>query len=117
MSVLTADIEADIEADLEAGWYDPFDHITGADRAYMNRPLPQPCVWCGGRHRHNPLCAALCDEWQVRMPFGKHKGQRVADVPKDYLRFLITKKVHLEPDVKREVYRVLNIPLFEESQP
>ena len=30
----------------------------------------------------------MSDLATIRMPFGKHKGERVVDVPKEYLRWL-----------------------------
>jgi uncharacterized protein (DUF3820 family) len=59
------------------------------DFAYLTAPrdYPGPCVWCGGRLHHNRLCDELRHSWQAEMPFGKHKGRKLADVPRDYLQW------------------------------
>jgi uncharacterized protein (DUF3820 family) len=99
----------------EADEFDWFEQITEADREYMQRRLPQACGFCGGRHRHNPDCVALTEGFVIVMPWGKHKGHRVADVPADYLRWLWKRGAADMPgELRQEIARVLKVPLFEE---
>jgi uncharacterized protein (DUF3820 family) len=69
----------------------------------MTRPrvYPQPCPWCGGRLRHNPLCDELRSSWEPTVPFGMHKGKRLSDVPHDYLEWL--KTVVSDPELKAAI--------------
>jgi hypothetical protein len=86
---------------------DFFDLMTDDDRASYLAPhrRPEPCPWCTGRLRHNPLCVALCDEWAVLMTFGKHKGRAVRDLDPDYLAWLVRSGVELSDDLRREIER------------
>lgn len=54
-----------------------------------DRRFPQPCIWCGGRYRHNPACVVLHPDWQAEMPFGRYRGRPLAEVPRDYLLWLV----------------------------
>lgn len=67
--------------------------VTQQDYAYLNGPRswPLPCPWCGGRLRHSQACHELTKSWEPTMPFGKHKGRPISEVPKDYLYWLITR--------------------------
>lgn len=91
--------------------FDWFDMIDDADREYLlgRHCYPEACGFCGGRYVHNAQCVALCDEWAVKMPFGKHKGQRVADVPPDYLRWLLASGKELNGELQRDIERILKI--------
>jgi hypothetical protein len=62
--------------------HDVYVYLTGP------RNYPPPCAWCGGRLVHNPLCDELRASWQPTLPFGKHKGKSLPDVPVDYLEWL-----------------------------
>ena len=79
------------------------------DRAEYLGPhrRPEPCPWCGGRQVHNPLCVALCDDWALLMPFGKHKGRAVRDLDPDYLVWLVRSGAELGDELRREIERVL----------
>lgn len=72
------------------------------DRAYMlaRRNYPAPCCWCGGRLRHNPLCVTLTPGWRLEMPFGKHRGQCVAELATDYLDWLVEFCPWLSPELR-----------------
>ena len=63
------------------------------DYAYLTgaRGYPSPCVWCSGRLMHSPECDDLQRSWELEMPFGKHKGKRISEVPLDYLYWLLMK--------------------------
>ena len=66
--------------------------LIDVDYRYLTSPrrYPAPCLWCGGRLAHNPLCDELRHAWQPVMPFGKHKGVPLPDVPRDYLVWAAT---------------------------
>jgi hypothetical protein len=66
------------------------------------RNYPPPCRWCGGRLVHNRLCDWLCQSWQPTLPFGKHKGKRLSDVPIDYLQWL-AQKLDIEPNLRETI--------------
>jgi hypothetical protein len=88
---------------------DPFDSLDDEAREYLLGPhrFPDRCGFCGGRSLHNPDCIALCDEWAVAMPFGKHKGQPIRSLETDYLNWLFKRKATLTSDVAHEIERVL----------
>ncbi len=67
------------------------------------RRYPSRCPWCGGRLVHNRRCDDLRSDWEPKMPFGKHKGRRVSEVPKDYLRWLIAHCARFEPDLRQAI--------------
>ncbi len=78
---------------------DPFEYsewcwsqLPQLDYEYLTGPRcwPSPCAWCGGRIRHSPACEELKDSWEPAMPFGKHKGKPVSEVPADYLDWMLT---------------------------
>ncbi|HUY93325.1 MAG TPA: DUF3820 family protein [Pirellulales bacterium] len=111
---LQAEILAGILDGLPAGDLAPFDWfalIDDAERHYLlgRHRYPERCGFCGGHYLHNPRCVALCDEWAVKMPFGKHRGLRVTEVPHDYLRWLLRNGMELDGDLRREIERVLKI--------
>lgn len=113
IAVLGDDADDD-DGDQAAGnldLFDWFDLIGDAEREYLlaRHRYPERCGFCGGHYKHNPRCVALCDEWAVKMPFGKHKGLRVADVPPNYLRWLLVSGKELDGELRREVERVLKI--------
>ncbi len=59
------------------------------DRDYLTAPrrYPEPCAWCGGRTRHNPMCFALhC--WPT-LDFGRFRGKAISDVRVDYLQWVL----------------------------
>jgi uncharacterized protein (DUF3820 family) len=94
--------------------WDYFDHITEVDRAYLAQaPSRTPCVWCGRRGgQHSPACERLHDAWDLEMPFGRYKGQKLKNLQPDYLRFLLGwDKLH--GDIRREICRLLKIPMKE----
>ncbi|HVA46161.1 MAG TPA: DUF3820 family protein [Pirellulales bacterium] len=90
----------------------PFAMLDDTDRDYLlgRHRYPEPCGFCEGRYRHNPQCVALCPEWQIAMPFGKHKGKPVASLDHDYLAWLLKCGMELNAELRREIERVLDIP-------
>ncbi len=68
---------------------------------WVQRRHPEPCPWCGGRLRHNPTCCAL--GWEPTLPFGKHRGKPVSQVPNDYLRWLLETARDLNDDLRTAV--------------
>jgi hypothetical protein len=82
----TVTIQEPVDASvMETDWWS---QMQPEDLAYVTGPrhYPEPCPWCGGRYRHNPVCVAL--DWEPRLTFGKHKGKRVSETPVDYLAWL-----------------------------
>jgi hypothetical protein len=73
--------------------------------AYGPRPHPEPCPWCGGRLRHNPLCVVLT--WLPVLRFGRHRGKRLDEVPKDYLQWLLRRGEHLSVELREDIRRFL----------
>lgn len=67
-------------------------NISERDRDYLTAPrsYPQPCPWCGGIYHHHRLCDALRASWELSLPFGKHKGIPLSQVPRDYLEWLVS---------------------------
>ena len=63
--------------------------ISPEDYSYLTAPrnYPLPCPWCSGRLRHNRLCDVLRRSSQPTLPFGKHKGTPLSEVPSDYLEW------------------------------
>lgn len=108
---MTADEREAFLANDDGTGHDPFDDLTTADRMELLGPHRKPplCGFCGGRHRHNPKCVALTEGFLIRMPWGKHKGTPVAEVPHDYLRWLIGRGGDMQADLKQEIERVLGI--------
>lgn len=70
-------------------WNEIYNH----DFAYLTAPreAPTPCPWCTGRLHHHSLCNDLRASWTPTLPWGKHQGKRLAEVPTAYLRWLATK--------------------------
>ncbi|HVA50207.1 MAG TPA: DUF3820 family protein [Pirellulales bacterium] len=89
----------------------PFALLDDTDGEYLlgRHRYPEPCGFCGGRCWHNPNCVALCDEWLISMPFGKHKGKPVASLDHDYLAWLLKCGMELNAELRREIERVLGI--------
>lgn len=93
---------------------EPFENANvlnnGARRYLLGRHrYPEGCWFFGGCYRHNPRCVALCDEWAVAMPFGKHKGKPGASLDHDYLTWALASGMELNPELRREIERVLKI--------
>lgn len=63
------------------------------DYAYLMRPRGNapPCAWCGGRLVHSRACNELVKSWDLIMPYGKHKGRPLSEVPLDYLEWLLVR--------------------------
>ena len=85
--------------------------ISEANRRYLLGPRnwPDPCVWCGGRLCHSEMCNVLHEHWAPRLEFGKHKGQRIKDVPTDYLQWLIKTRTVRDDDTRRAICRRLGV--------
>lgn len=81
--------DADDDPDLANDWN--WSAINDTDLAYLTGPrdYPPPCAWCGGRIVHNPLCDELRASWEVVMPHGKHRGQKLSTLSADYLLWLL----------------------------
>lgn len=91
---------------------DPFEKVLDDDaRRYLldRHRYPERCGFCGGHYCHNPQCVALCAEWQVAMPFGKHKGKPVASLDHHYLRWVLKSGMELNAELRRGIERVLKI--------
>ena len=77
--------------------FDPDDfeweQLSDHDHAYLTAPRPtlDPCPWCRRRLNHSPACIDLRLSWEVEMPFGKHKGRPLSQVPRDYLTWMLGK--------------------------
>lgn len=89
--------------------------ISPADRLYLATKIDQTmCGFCGGRGgRHNPVCCTLRDDWFSVMPWGKHKGEKLAAMAKtkdgaDYLRYLL-KSGRVSGELRDDVERVLGV--------
>jgi uncharacterized protein (DUF3820 family) len=67
--------------------------ITEEDRDYLTGPrvYPSRCAWCYGRLAHSTQCWELRKSWGFEMPFGKHAGKPITEVPHDYLRWLLSR--------------------------
>lgn len=67
-------------------------NISAGERQYLTAPRqsPEPCPWCGGRYKHNPTCDELRLSWEPTLPFGKHRGKPLSQIPRDYLEWLRT---------------------------
>ena len=50
------------------------------------------------------------DEIMIRMPFGKHKEQKICDLPKDYLEWLAKL-----PELKRQLAKAVADELYHRS--
>jgi hypothetical protein len=48
----------------------------------------------------------MAEEPLMKMPFGKHKGQELSEIPPDYLQW-ITDNLTIAGDLADEIYRVL----------
>lgn len=64
--------------------------LNDRDLAYLSAPRPSlaPCPWCSRRTGHSQACVDLRLDWEVEMPFGKWKGRKLSQVPRDYLEWL-----------------------------
>lgn len=63
--------------------------LNDRDLAYLTAPRgAEPCPWCSRRTGHSEACTDLRLEWEVEMPFGKWKGRKLSQVPRDYLEWL-----------------------------
>lgn len=72
-----------------------FAQVRSSDLAYLSRPRPTSyCLRCGGRSEHR----ASCDAEEATMPWGRHKGKPLRDIPGDYLGWLIDTKQNSLPD-------------------
>ena len=73
---------------------------------WVRRRHSEPCSWCGGRLRHNPMCCART--WEPTMPFGAHKGKPLPEVPSDYLKWLLETATDLNDGLRAAVERCLS---------
>ena len=65
-----------------------FSQLEDRDKEYLEAGVGEcpPCGFCGGRKKHNPDCVA--HEWETVVPFGKHKGKPLSQVPLEYLAWM-----------------------------
>jgi hypothetical protein len=80
-----------------------WEQIADRDLVYLacfRKNVPAPCPWCGGRTTHNPRCNELRASWEVVMPFGRHKGKPLSQVPADYLDWLRRNGESLDMDLR-----------------
>ncbi len=96
--------------------FDPFapddfewGQLNNRDLAYLAapRPVAEPCPWCRRRYGHSQACVDLRLEWEVEMPFGKWKGKKLSQIPRDYLEWLQHKHgitSELRDAVSRQLY-------------
>jgi hypothetical protein len=73
----------------------------GTQAAELLAPSPRPTPQWTPPPYSNP--------YEVRMPFGLHKGKRLSSVPADYLRWLLGLK-NLKPELRRAVEAELSKP-------
>ncbi len=66
-------------------------NISPRDFAYLTAPLAiiPACPWCGGRTKHTTICDELRTSFEPVVPWGKHKGKSLSQVPVDYLEWLV----------------------------
>jgi hypothetical protein len=59
------------------------------DQCFENgtKHIAAKCIKCGTFKQWVPQSTGTVEE--ITMPFGKHKGTKLAEVPKDYLEWLI----------------------------
>lgn len=74
---------------------------------WLNKRHPPKCFFCGGRTRHNPACCTLQWPFEVTMPWGAHRGKRLADVPEDYLQWLVRKSDRMDDKLREAIELVL----------
>jgi hypothetical protein len=93
----------------EANWCDARDD----DIDYLLRPPNWPtsrCLYCDGYLVHSEDCKELRESWLPALAFGKHKGKRLKEVPKDYLRWLMKSDAIKDVDVRKAARSVLGMP-------
>ena len=74
-----------------------------ARREWEEARYPGPCPFCGGRNHHSKLCLELWESWQPTLPFGKHAGKWLSEVPKDYLRWLLRNSSSLDSELRTAI--------------
>jgi uncharacterized protein (DUF3820 family) len=76
-------------------------YMEDEDLHYMLAPRPKsvPCFFCGGRSFHADDCFTL----QKEVPFGKHKGKLLIEVPEDYLRWMLRKLETLPGELREAI--------------
>jgi len=110
-----------ISPDTETDFYDRvgdfWDRMLCEDRLYAtSRPPQERCPWCKGITRHHPMCQEQLDGWSYPMPWGKHKGKLLRDIPTDYLCWLWKREII--SDLRRELRRELDsrgMPVFDRT--
>ena len=84
---------------------DDWPEIDLADYRYLAEPATLAGAVCLVRWTGSPLgesCDELRRSWTPEMPFGKHKGKRLYDVPRRYLRWLL-READLQSDLRRAI--------------
>jgi hypothetical protein len=92
----------------ELCWAEIYPH----DSRYLTaaRSWPSPCPWCRGRLHHHPACDELRAESEPKMPFGKHKGRRVSQVPEDYLQWVLKHCTGIDDELRQAIEQRLTYP-------
>ena len=67
---------------------------------------PRRCAWCHGIYSHHPTCDELRASWIVKMPWGKHKGRPVRELPASYLEWMARKCTAITEELRLEIERV-----------
>ncbi len=83
---------------------DDWPELFPADLEYLLGPreYPRPCPWCGGRTCHSQMCDELRQSWLPVMPFGKHCGTRIDQIPRSYLAWML-KNADLPCDLREGI--------------
>jgi len=79
-----------------------------ADYEYAVYPAPQPereFYLGGGGPHYDPM--SLPRNRVPRMPWGKHRGKRVEQIPLDYLEWLRAKGIRLQGEIQQAIDRRL----------
>jgi len=88
------------------------DQMESADRHHLQSRPRRRCVWCWQADgNHAPACREMHDEWAVRMPFGKYKGQPLCDIARDDSQYLewMCSRLELQSELRGEIKRVLGV--------
>jgi uncharacterized protein (DUF3820 family) len=85
----------------------------GRDQHQPDCPRPRGgwrprCYFCGGITVHSQHCRELHLAWEMKMPFGKHKGTPLSHVPRSYLHWLLRNHV-LQDELRIAIEAALQV--------